>query len=147
MSEGLYSLIYSSTATVPFDQESLNQLERAAMEHNGSVQITGYLTYRNDRFTQFLEGPAASVEPLMTRIRQDPRHTVDSETIFTARAARYFPKWSMRRLNPMWLPSGNCFDAIEEILHLPSENGENDALGPVLEKLIDELSKNERYLT
>ena len=139
------SVIYASTANDRFDIASLQALEQRAQAHNFDVRITGYLSYRNERFTQFLEGPQEHVASLMTRIRADGRHDVTTEVALSMPPGRQFPNWSMRLLNPLWLPSGNSFDAIDEVLQLSGGHTETDSTAAALERLVAEAAKDSRY--
>jgi len=139
------SLIYASRANDRFDIASLHELEQRAQAHNESVQITGYLSYRNERFTQFLEGPHEHVSSLMTQIRADERHDVTTEVSLAMSPSRQFPNWSMRLLDPLWLPRGNSFDAIDELLQLTDVHAETDSTSAALERLVAEAAKDSRY--
>jgi len=139
----LRSLIYASKAAMPLDKASLRELEFHAQKHNGEVGITGYLTYRNEAFTQVLEGPVDAVEALMERIRVDPRHTLTCE-IELRPNNRCFPDWSMRLLNPLWFPSGSMLDSIDEVLASgPVSERDVQAVRPSLEKLVAEVANHQ----
>lgn len=128
---------------MPFDASTLRSLELQAQQHNESHAITGYLTYRNERFTQVLEGPRNRVDALMRKIRNDPRHTLTCEVPLTVETRR-FPLWSMRLLNPLWLPSGNTLDAIDELLSMaPTSTADIEAVRPSLERLLGEVAKHQ----
>ena len=72
--DGLYSLVYTSSAVEPFTPGQLAGLLRQSRAHNAADDITGMLLYRRDRFIQFLEGPEDAVRALLARIAADPRH-------------------------------------------------------------------------
>lgn len=91
----LYSLVYASSATVPFDDDQLDELLLAAREANRAHGISGLLLYRNGRFIQFLEGPEDAVRSLYAAIERDPRH-VGVRTLNEGRPAhRQFAEWTM----------------------------------------------------
>lgn len=116
----LYSLVYSSAAAAPFDDDQLAALLtqcRAANSRNG---ITGMLLYRGGRFVQFLEGPEDSVRGLLERIAADPRHTDLRVMIDSHPRARQFAEWTMG-FEPMSEPDApapagfrDTFDDLEQ---------------------------------
>lgn len=111
----LVSLIYSSDATVPFEATSLGKLAELSARSNAGANITGYLSYRGTRFTQYLEGPEAAVNDLIARVRSDNRHKVRT-LAWLEITERRFEGWSMRLLDPLWLPTSGTLDAIDELL-------------------------------
>ncbi len=125
---------------MPFDKATLGELEFRAQLHNQGKKITGYLTYRDERFTQVLEGPRDAVDELMATIRADERHTITCE-IELSTENRRFPNWSMRLLKPLWFPSGSMLDAIDEVLATaPTTPADVQAVRPALEKLVAEVA-------
>ena len=91
----MHHLIYLSQATVPFNVPQLEQLLARARRFNTAYALTGVLLYGNDQFFQVLEGDAATVQALYTRIRQDPRHRNVTTYADKAIAERAFPDWQM----------------------------------------------------
>lgn len=102
----LLSIIYVSSAVRLFTDEELEDLLRAARDHNARHGISGLLLYGDGNFMQLLEGPEPVVAELYARIQRDPRHhmviTVQKETGLP----REFADWSMayRQVDaPTWL--------------------------------------------
>lgn len=125
---------------MPMDQVTLQQLEAKAASANAERSITGYLTYRNERFTQYLEGSSDELMALMSRIRRDSRHTISVEMDLGV-TRRRFPGWSMRLLDPLWYPSGSVVDAIEELMgHGPVSPADQDLIRPELVRLVGEVA-------
>ncbi len=91
----LYSLVYTSNATVPFEPADLDELLEDSRASNHAHDITGLLLYRRGRFTQFLEGPEQAVRELLARIEDDPRHTGIRVLIDGFTAHRQLPDWTM----------------------------------------------------
>ncbi len=89
------SIVYSSSATVPFSDEDLAELLRRSRTANEARGVTGLLLHHAGQFMQVLEGPEAVVRAVLTRIAADPRHTgvwvLAEERIETRR----FPDWAM----------------------------------------------------
>lgn len=93
--DDLYSLVYTSAATVPFTPDDLEHLLRNSRTRNHDDGITGLLLYRRGRFVQFLEGPESAVQALLARIRADPRHENIRVLIDGFTPSRQLPEWTM----------------------------------------------------
>lgn len=93
--DDLLSLVYVSTATVPFSDADLATLLSTSRVNNETRGLTGVLLYRGGHFMQALEGPARAVRLALSRIAADPRHTgvwtVSEEPI----RERRFGSWAM----------------------------------------------------
>ena len=91
----LLSIVYSSAATVPFEDVDLAALLAVSRMNNERRGLTGLLLFRDGQFMQVLEGPEAAVRRALATIAADPRHTgvwtLDEETI----EHRRFGAWSM----------------------------------------------------
>jgi hypothetical protein len=118
--DGLVCIVYTSTATVEFDELELALLLAISRRNNDAQDTTGVLLYREGRFMQALEGPRAAVEDAMGRIGADPRHTdvrvLDEEPL----TARRFGSWSMgyrspaEQAVPTWFGSPEALEARPE---------------------------------
>jgi hypothetical protein len=91
----LLSIVYSSSATVPFSEMDLALLLATSRMNNEARSLTGVLLYRDGQFMQALEGPERTVRAVFARIAADPRHdgvwTLDERTI----DERRFGSWAM----------------------------------------------------
>jgi hypothetical protein len=91
------SLLYTSHKTIPAECESteIAKILAVARVHNARVGITGGLINTSRFFAQLLEGPAAAIDDLMSRIATDCRH----ETVRILRCDvithRQLTGWSM----------------------------------------------------
>jgi hypothetical protein len=74
--DALQSLLYVSTAEVPFTSVDLVNLTSRSEYANEKRDITGYLWFDGSMFLQYLEGPADSIDTLETKITNDPRHSI-----------------------------------------------------------------------
>lgn len=116
----LYSLVYSSRAMQPFDDDQLAALLTKVRETNRLAEITGMLLYRDGRFIQFLEGPEDYVRALLARISADPRHTDVRVMVDSRPEARRFAEWTMgyARMNEPERPAPegfrSTFDDLEQ---------------------------------
>jgi Sensors of blue-light using FAD len=90
------SLAYRSRARVPQDEQSLNRLIEGSQLRNQAQAITGQLVYDDQRFFQWLEGPADELAVLWDSIKHDSRHS-DIEVLGNQQIpARFFGDWSMK---------------------------------------------------
>ncbi|MBC6988533.1 BLUF domain-containing protein [Hymenobacter sp. BT491] len=91
----LYSLIYTSQATVPLDKEARRLLLTQARAYNTARHLTGVLLHADGHFLQILEGAQEEVEALFDRIQQDPRHEGIRVVVRGPVRRREFPHWGM----------------------------------------------------
>lgn len=134
----LDALVYRSTARRPFGVDELHDLAVQSGRDNAALSITGYLTYRHDRFTQYLEGPPSELAELFARIERDLRHNVEVKVDLEIQARR-FPRWYMELLDPLWHPMSNALDAIDELLHGFSPTLDADVVPQALAELVDQV--------
>src|SRR5271170_3325492 len=91
----LISLVYLSSAVLPFSKRDLLELLAQSRENNSSLGITGMLLFKKGNFLQALEGEREMVLPLYKKIGKDPRHlrliTLSQGKI----TQRDFPDWPM----------------------------------------------------
>lgn len=93
--DSLIQVIYVSTGRGEPGEEELARILTVARERNARLGVTGMLLYSDRTFFQVLEGEAAVVDELMSRIAGDERHsdivTITREPI----ARRSFADWTM----------------------------------------------------
>ncbi|MDT8446120.1 MAG: BLUF domain-containing protein [bacterium] len=88
-------LIYASQATTlmkPQDEWSILETARTA---NPKLDITGLLTFDEQYFCQYLEGPRDAVTSLFLKIALDRRHERIQLLDVSPIEARLFGQWSM----------------------------------------------------
>ncbi|CAL4859053.1 MULTISPECIES: BLUF domain-containing protein [Microbacterium] len=93
--ETVFSVVYSSTATEPMDDDALRELLEQCRASNAERDVTGMLLYRNGRFIQILEGPEQAVRETMGKIERDPRHDRLRVLIDEFIDERHFAEWTM----------------------------------------------------
>lgn len=91
----LRAIAYVSRATRSFIPEQLDALLLDARMFNASVNVSGVLFFHKDRFFQYFEGPAESVDAVYSRIRNSSSHHQIVELLATDTARRYFDTWHM----------------------------------------------------
>ena len=93
----MFQLIYTSREKQAFDPLDLKSLLLHARIRNHEVGVTGILIYHSGMFLQVLEGEAAAVESIFSRVEKDARHH-DIRVLgrnATAGKRRMFGDWSM----------------------------------------------------
>ncbi len=96
---GVYQIVYTSSATKPLSTQEIKALELAASERNLKLDITGLLIYQNGKFLQFLEGPKNQVETLFSSIELDKRHQAINFLRHEPIVKRQFTDWYMKYIN------------------------------------------------
>ena len=71
----MFRLLYISRATSGTTHEQIQDIQRAALQHNPAAGITGVLVHGGGLFMQVLEGPEQTVLRLYVKILDDRRHT------------------------------------------------------------------------
>lgn len=101
MANDLHRLVYRSDSCISHDDVAgLDAIFRASVPNNRRDGITGALALPDGKFVQAIEGSAARLADLMSRLRADPRH----ENMITLGewpiSARLFGGWAMARPDP-----------------------------------------------
>ncbi|MEZ4403411.1 MAG: diguanylate phosphodiesterase [Kofleriaceae bacterium] len=91
----LIHVIYCSAARQLMAEAALVEVLERSRDNNASRGITGMLLYAEGSFFQVLEGEAAQVDELFTRISADPRHGDVVTIIREPIARRTFAEWTM----------------------------------------------------
>lgn len=88
-------IIYISTASMYFREETLEEMLVHFRKNNETYQITGMMLFSEGIFLQVLEGEDKVIDALVKKIKKDKRHhsviQLDTKTIET----RIFPNWLM----------------------------------------------------
>ncbi|MGZ9275274.1 MAG: BLUF domain-containing protein [Nitrospira sp.] len=91
----MFSLVYISSAVIPFSSAELGDLLTISHRNNASLGITGMLLYKDGNIMQALEGEETAVLNLYAKIRRDPRHRGVLTLVQGPLGERQFPSWSM----------------------------------------------------
>ena len=95
-SEALSQYAYHSTLADGHDATCVGAIIKTARAFNASHGITGVLLFDGERFCQYIEGAPATLDALVERIRQDPRHQGVTTLMHEPLAqGRRYPNWSM----------------------------------------------------
>mgnify|MGYP001106916574 CR=1 FL=1 len=113
----MYALVYISEADQLFEPSTLQALADNANRRNRLLSITGFLTYKEGQFLQYLEGGEKAVNDLMNTIQNDPRHTVIKVIKIPGQPQRYLNGWHMRYLSGLDLKSVSLDDLLAGTLN------------------------------
>lgn len=91
----LLSIVYSSRASAEVAEDDLAAILAASRRNNERLGLTGMLLFRQGRFIQIIEGPAAALRERMAIIVRDDRHTDLATLLEESIEERLFPSWSM----------------------------------------------------
>jgi hypothetical protein len=91
----MIQLVYSSVAATPFSAEALRALLVRARAFNTTAEVSGMLLHIDGTFLQILEGSAAVLDTLFSRISADGRHKRVLLLMSQDMPERNFPDWSM----------------------------------------------------
>jgi len=88
-------VIYHSVAAEGLTEETILDLVTKAQAFNKTMGITGCLLYYKKEFVQALEGDESSVNTLLSKIKQDPRHN-EIHVLFKGKCEkRSYANWNM----------------------------------------------------
>ncbi|MEO7192701.1 MAG: BLUF domain-containing protein [Vicinamibacterales bacterium] len=91
----MFSLVYISSAVIPFSATELADLLAVSHRNNATLGITGMLLYKDGNVMQALEGEEAAVRKLYGKIERDPRHRGVMTILQGPSEGRQFAGWSM----------------------------------------------------
>lgn len=96
----LFNVVYCSRAKAEIDAEGVDRIVATSQRNNARHGITGMLVFGEGVFFQWLEGPRAAIEHLLSVLRSDPRHEqiVLLSEVEESRE-RLFPQWDMERVD------------------------------------------------
>jgi hypothetical protein len=95
MPDALRTILYVSTATMPMEARSVEQLLMEARGHNLKTGVTGVLLLYGGSFMQCIEGEGKALDETWRRIRASRRHTDVTELMNQPIAERAFADWQM----------------------------------------------------
>lgn len=128
----MYFIIYTSYATIDFNDDLLKSLLIQSRDRNKTMNITGMLFYFDSTFIQLIEGAEVDVKLLYQDICNDTRHKRVITLKQGERHERYFEDWSMgfKSIN------NNELDTVEAYRNLQTPTKLNDSAFFNLLKLI-----------
>jgi hypothetical protein len=121
----MHRIIYTSNASAGVGAPEVFAIVEQSARNNPSADITGFLIYRAGTFLQLVEGPLASLEALLDKLRHDPRHHGLRVIERAPVPHRSFPRWRMKRI-------GDAGDAVAELESALAAEGHDLALPAVV---------------
>ena len=95
----LYHFVYCSRAAAGVDDAEVGRIVESAQRHNLARGITGVLVFGSGVFFQWIEGPAAQIQQLITSLHGDSRHyDIVSLSQSEERRERLYPNWDMEKV-------------------------------------------------
>jgi hypothetical protein len=107
------ALLYVSTASALPRRSTVDAILATARRVNPTLDLTGMLLWRDMTFAQLLEGPTASLDGMLNRLRADERH---HDIVVLTRwplEHRLFKEWSMASSHVDPLQPWDLMDRIE----------------------------------
>lgn len=94
----MFEVAYISEASSSLAPDEVFKIIETSARNNLRDDLTGFLIFADNRFFQVIEGPPASIDALMDRLKSDARHS--SIEIISRREIneRSFPRWRMERV-------------------------------------------------
>jgi len=115
----MHALIYLSNISQPIDKDDVIEIATKATAKNIHIGVTGFLSFRNNQFVQYLEGPSEAVLKLFKIIENDPMHEIIHTINLENQSERHFANWSMRLITSQdesrALPDDMLISTIKEI--------------------------------
>jgi len=136
------AIIYASEALQSFDRAQLNELVGTAFLNNRKTGITGYISYSNGEFLQYLEGPENAVDKLMASIEADERHKIKKSLVLGKISQRRFGSWNLLDLTEKSSLYIGIQDLIKDVVLLFRKDASLDVQSNhLILEMLDKLSK------
>ena len=113
------SCLYVSRSNLKISScaREVGEIVKRAQDKNELLEITGSLIFTGTNFAQFIEGSTASIDRLMSNLRNDTRHS-DVQVVARNQAQdRYFRDWRMAYSGPSTYVNRHISPLMEEIVH------------------------------
>ena len=91
----MYEVTYYSLAKPTLGADDIAAILKTAREHNARNNITGCLLFHHNQFLQILEGEKQVVEKLLSKIKNDSRHSYLYILADGNKEKRTFSNWTM----------------------------------------------------
>lgn len=136
------AIAYASEALVSFDQDQIDELCERASNNNRESGITGYLSFKNKRFFQYLEGPENAVNEIYKEIANDQRHNIQRTIDLGVIVTRRFARWHMLNNSGRDSSEIRIQDLIDDVMKSYSHNKADDwDSGRLIQEMLDQVCK------
>ena len=127
----LAMFVYCSRAAENVDDSEVDHIIKHSQRRNVARDITGVLVFGSGIFFQWIEGPPAQVEKLITSLNGDPRHyDIVPLDRSVEKRERLYPNWEMERVGA---------DDIREVLQEALESAEDENNIAALRRILQHL--------
>lgn len=127
----LDTFVYCSRAAEGVDDVEVGHIIERSQRSNTARDITGVLVFGSGVFFQWIEGPPAQVETLITSLHGDPRHyDIVMLERSVERRERLYPNWEMERVG-----ADDIRAVLQEALQSAEEENNIAALRRILKHL------------
>ena len=129
----LETFVYCSRAAAGVDDIEVDRIIEWSQRSNVERHITGVLVFGSGVFFQWIEGPPAEVETLITRLHSDPRHyDIVALDRSVEKRDRLYPNWEMERVGA---------DDIRAVLEEALESAEDENNIATLKRILQHLDQ------
>ena len=127
----LYQIVYCSRAADDVGDAEVKSIIASSQRHNPARDITGVLVFGSGVFFQWIEGPRAQIDHLMTILYSDARHH-DIVTLSETEEVRerLYPGWSMEKV-----AAGDILEVLKDALETVEDQKNIAALNRMVERL------------
>jgi len=125
----IHYLVYLSTATSLYSDETLASILETSRRNNSKKQITGMLLYHDGAIIQVLEGDKTALNHLFRLLELDPRHHGLIKVMEGDSDKRFFEEWAMgfRRLSDkQWTDMEGYLPIDKTFLSSSDQDNESD---------------------
>ena len=141
--QGLFQVVYLSSATALLTRAELLDLLEKGRRRNAKIRITGLLLYKDGNMMHALEGEEETVKALYKKICRDRRHRRIIPLIQAPIRERQFPDWSMA-FRDLDAADGKDIPGYSEFLNTPLTEKEFSADLTRCQKLLLVFKRNMR---
>jgi hypothetical protein len=138
-------LFYVSNTSLIFKgKEDIEDILETASNYNNQKGLSGVLLYHSGLFLQLLEGEAADVDLLYSKIFKDPRHNNVTVLFELEAQKRIFTKWGMayRDVNELDIKMVNQMLSWARLIQ-GSKELDNNLILEMLEQFKERISQDE----
>ena len=128
----IYHFVYCSRAADGVDGDEVERIVKSAQRNNLAHGITGVLVFGSGVFFQWIEGPAAQIQSLISSLHGDSRH-YDIVTLSQGEEERerLYPNWEMEKVEA---------EDIRAVLQDALENAEDENNVAALKRILEQLA-------
>ena len=135
------AVVYVSEAVKPFVRNQVKELVDISSENNRKVGITGYLSYSDGGFLEYLEGPENAVDELMRVINLDDRHTIKRTLDLGELSQRRFGSWDLMDICSEQSVDIGLLDLIEDVMkYFHNDESADLRSNRLIKEMLDRLS-------